>query len=173
MPRRRSRSRRARPTRGRIVRRRRSSSGRCSTILRRPPQLDDFAGDVVFDMLTPDNHPRKRRNLEAAIRSCAADSTPLPGEPRPIDARIASFVTWLETALDRAALRPRIRLADHYIGRTVWQYVNGVRDLLDLEVDATDEAYWPTIRAAASTTSPTRSPSPPLCLPPTSPRRAR
>ena len=73
---------------------------------------------------------------EKVVRKLRADAMPPPGRPRPAAATRAEFASWLETALDRAAAahpnpgRPAI----HRLNRT--EYVNAVRDLLGLEVDA-------------------------------------
>ena len=73
---------------------------------------------------------------EKVVRKLRADAMPPPGRPRPDAATRAEFASWLETALDRAAAahpnpgRPAI----HRLNRT--EYVNAIRDLLGLEVDA-------------------------------------
>ena len=97
----------------------------------------EVAGDVAFDRLTPDAIHENGEIWEAAILKLRGHLMPPPGEPRPTDARIASFVTWLETTLDRAALEAPNPGAPslHRLNRA--EYANAVRDLLDLEVDAT------------------------------------
>ena len=73
---------------------------------------------------------------EKVVRKLRAGAMPPPGRPRPAAATRAEFASWLETALDRAAAahpnpgRPAI----HRLNRT--EYVNAIRDLLGLEVDA-------------------------------------
>ena len=73
---------------------------------------------------------------EKVVRKLRADAMPPPGRPRPAAETRAEFASWLETALDRAAAahpnpgRPAI----HRLNRT--EYVNAIRDLLGLEVDA-------------------------------------
>ena len=66
---------------------------------------------------------------------------PPPGRPRPAPAEIDAFVTALEAELDRvgAAAPDPGRVASHRLNRT--EYVNAIRDLLDLEVDG--EALLP------------------------------
>ncbi|MCY4633902.1 MAG: DUF1592 domain-containing protein [Acidobacteria bacterium] len=66
---------------------------------------------------------------------------PPPGRPRPEPAAIDAFVTALEAELDRvgAAAPDPGRVASHRLNRT--EYVNAVRDLLDLELDG--EALLP------------------------------
>ncbi|MCH7750155.1 MAG: DUF1592 domain-containing protein [Acidobacteria bacterium] len=72
---------------------------------------------------------------ENVVRTLRAGAMPPPGRPRPDQATRADLVSWLETALDKAAAahpnpgRPAI----HRLNRT--EYVNAIRDLLGLEVD--------------------------------------
>ena len=72
---------------------------------------------------------------EKVVRKLSADAMPPPNRPRPDEATRTEFVSWLETALDRAAtLQPNPgRPAIHRLNRT--EYVNAIRDLLGLEVD--------------------------------------
>ena len=73
---------------------------------------------------------------EKVVRKLRADAMPPPGRPRPAAETRAGFASWLETALDReAAAHPNPgRPAIHRLNRT--EYVNAIRDLLGLEVDA-------------------------------------
>ena len=72
---------------------------------------------------------------EKVVRKLRANAMPPSGRPRPDTVRRQTFVSWLETALDRAAAidpdpgRPAI----HRLNRT--EYVNVIRDLLGLELD--------------------------------------
>ena len=97
----------------------------------------ELAGDVAFDTLTPDAIHENAEIWEAAILKLRGHLMPPPGEPRPADARIASFVTWLETTLDGAALAAPNPGAPslHRLNRV--EYANAVRDLLDLKIDPT------------------------------------
>ena len=84
---------------------------------------------------------------EKVIRKMRAGLMPPPGISKPDNATSASFVSWLETQLDRAAEahpsagRPLV----HRLNRT--EYANAIRDLLALEIDASsllppdDSAY--------------------------------
>ena len=71
---------------------------------------------------------------EQVVRKLRTDAMPPPGRPRPDQTTRAELVSWLETALDRAAAahpnpgRPAI----HRLNRT--EYVNAIRDLLGLEI---------------------------------------
>ena len=61
---------------------------------------------------------------------------PPPSMPRPENTTLDSFASWLETALDSAAVaKPNPgRVAVHRLNQT--EYANAIRDLLGLEADA-------------------------------------
>ena len=73
---------------------------------------------------------------EKVVRKLHARAMPPAGRPRPDEETYEGFVTWLETELDRAAAaspnpgRPAVRRL------TGAEYLNAIRDLLALEVDA-------------------------------------
>ena len=73
---------------------------------------------------------------EKVVRKLHARAMPPAGRPRPDEETYEGFVTWLETELDRAAAarpdpgRPAVRRL------TGAEYINAIRDLLALEVDA-------------------------------------
>ena len=74
---------------------------------------------------------------EKVVAKLRAGAMPPVGRPQPDEAARATFVTWLEAELDRAAVRspnPGRPAAFHRLNRT--EYQNAVRDLLGLEVDA-------------------------------------
>jgi mono/diheme cytochrome c family protein len=84
------------------------------------------------DLATVQAHPE---SWEKVVRKLRAGMMPPPGMPAPsLDSRTA-LVSWVETALDRAALqapnpgRPLV----HRLNRA--EYANAIRDLLDLNVD--------------------------------------
>ena len=84
---------------------------------------------------------------EKVIRKLRSATMPPAGRPRPEPARYASFASWLEATIDRAAAdRPRPgRPTARRLNRT--EYTNAIRDLLGLEIDgrallpADDMAY--------------------------------
>ena len=96
----------------------------------------EFAGDVAFDTLSPDEIHGDAEIWEAAIRKLRGHLMPPPGEPRPDDERVDTFVAWLETSLDEVALsNPNPGAPSlHRLNRA--EYANAIRDLLDLPVDA-------------------------------------
>ena len=73
---------------------------------------------------------------EHVVRRLRADAMPPAGQPRPDAATSRAFVSWLETELDRAAVaEPNPgRSTIHRLNRA--EYVNAIRDLLGIEVDA-------------------------------------
>ena len=96
---------------------------------------------VMFDRVDIDRADLHRELFEKVARKLRSGQMPPPGRPRPEPAAIDAFVTALEAELDRvgrAAPDPG-RVASHRLNRT--EYVNAVRDLLDLELDG--EALLP------------------------------
>ena len=96
---------------------------------------------VMFDRVDVDRADLHRELFEKVARKLRSGQMPPPGRPRPEPAAINAFVTALEAELDRvgAAAPDPGRVASHRLNRT--EYVNAVRDLLDLEMDG--EALLP------------------------------
>jgi hypothetical protein len=96
----------------------------------------EFAGDLAFARLSRTDLAADAVVWEKAIRKLRGHLMPPPGEPRPSDARIDTFVNWLEQSLDAAARsKPNPGApALHRLNRA--EYANAVRDLLDVTVDA-------------------------------------
>ena len=96
---------------------------------------------VMFDRVDVDRADLHRELFEKVARKLRSGQMPPPGRPRPEPAAIDVFVTALEAQLDRvgAAAPDPGRVASHRLNRT--EYVNAVRDLLDLEIDG--EALLP------------------------------
>ena len=73
---------------------------------------------------------------EKVAKKVRAGMMPPPGRPRPDNAAMAAFATYLETALDREAavhINPGRTEPFHRLNRS--EYQNAVRDLLGVEVD--------------------------------------
>ena len=91
---------------------------------------------VSFEGLTVADVGADAEVWEKVVRKLHARAMPPAGRPRPDEETYHGFVTWLETELDRAAAarpnpgRPAVRRL------TGAEYINAIRDLLDLEVDA-------------------------------------
>ena len=96
---------------------------------------------VMFDRVDINRADVHRELFEKVTRKLRSGQMPPQGRPRPEPAAVDAFVTALEAELDRAgAAAPNPgRVASHRLNRT--EYVNAVRDLLDLEIDA--EALLP------------------------------
>ena len=73
---------------------------------------------------------------EKVVRKLRTRSMPPVGRPRPDEASYDTLASWLETQLDRAAVASPNpgRPALHRLNRA--EYVNTIRDLLALEIDA-------------------------------------
>ena len=86
----------------------------------------------------PGDPPRHADVWEKVIRKLRAGAMPPAGRPRPDPRAAAAFVSHLETTLDAAAARRPLvgRPVAHRLNRT--EYANAVRDLLGLEVDASE-----------------------------------
>jgi hypothetical protein len=83
-------------------------------------------------------HPASAPNLwEKVIRKLRVGMMPPQGAPQPAPTDRAALVSWLETALDRAATaKPDPgRWPLHRLNRT--EYANAIRDLLALDIDST------------------------------------
>ena len=90
---------------------------------------------VMFDRVDINRVDLHRELFEKVARKLRSGLMPPPGRPRPEPAAVDVFVTALEAELDRvgAAAPDPGRVASHRLNRT--EYVNAVRDLLDLELD--------------------------------------
>ena len=93
-------------------------------------------GGLALDVLDMTRVGEHANVWEAVVRKLRTGAMPPAGRPRPDKAAANTVVTWLETALDRAALerpdpgRPTL----HRLNRT--EYRNAVRDLLAVDIDA-------------------------------------
>ena len=102
---------------------------------------------LMLDKLDLGHIAADAETWEKVVRKLRGGMMPPQGMPRPDQAAIDGFASALETALAREALaRPNPgRASLHRLNRT--EYENVVRDLLDLEIDATallpadDESY--------------------------------
>ena len=93
------------------------------------------------------NIPAGAETWEKVIHKVSLGAMPPQGMPRPDQATMAQFASWLETSIDHAAAtHPNPgRATLHRLNRT--EYANAVHDLLGLDVDpapllpADDESY--------------------------------
>jgi cytochrome c553 len=93
-------------------------------------------GGVTLDSLDVEHAADRPEIWEKVAHKLRAHEMPPPSAPRPDDATYAALATFIETSLDRAAaLHPDPgRVPVHRLNRA--EYVNAIRDLLGLEIDA-------------------------------------
>ncbi len=98
----------------------------------------DLAGGLDFAKIKPENFAQHAETLEKAVRKLRGNLMPPPKEPRPDEARLMSFVSWLENSLDAVAASEHgyPAIAPQRLNRK--EYSNAVRDLLALDVDAAE-----------------------------------
>jgi len=99
----------------------------------------DWAGSVALDTLSVDDVPQNAKIWETAVKKLRSGLMPPPTEKQPDRAAVQSMVKWLETTLDQAQqAAPHVGYVPlRRLNRR--EYVNAVRDLLGLEIEA---ATW-------------------------------
>ena len=93
--------------------------------------------DLAFDRLGLSDVPSKADTWEKVIRKLRTRTMPPTGRPRPDVSTYDGVASWLEGQIDRvAAARPNPGRTEtvHRLNRS--EYQNAVRDLLDVEIDA-------------------------------------
>lgn len=92
--------------------------------------------NLTLDTLPLDDVGQNARLWEKVLLKLRTGAMPPPSMPRPDEAAVNAFSSWLETALDHAsAANPNPgRVAVHRLNHT--EYANAVRDLLGLDVDS-------------------------------------
>jgi mono/diheme cytochrome c family protein len=97
-------------------------------------------GGVSFEGLTPESIGQHADVFEKAVRKLRGRVMPPPGARQPDAHAVDSLVAWLEDSLDRAAAAGPSHLSDqvvlHRLNRK--EYANAVRDLLAVEIDASE-----------------------------------
>jgi mono/diheme cytochrome c family protein len=99
---------------------------------------DDKKGELALDRVNPDDVGRHSEVWEKVVRKLTARHMPPAEMPRPAEREYNQVVSWLESALDAAAARrpdPGRTPSLRRLNRT--EYQNAIRDLLALQVDAT------------------------------------
>jgi mono/diheme cytochrome c family protein len=97
-----------------------------------------LTANLALDALDPGAAPQHAAVWEKVVRKLRTGAMPPAGRRRPDPRAAAEFVSGLETAIDAAAARRPVvgRPAAQRLSRA--EYQNAIRDLLDLEVDATE-----------------------------------
>jgi len=96
---------------------------------------EDWAGGVAFDTMTLEGIPTEGEVWEHAVRKLRGRLMPPAGKPQPSQEEIKSFVSWMESNLDKAAETHTDpgRVVLHRLNRK--EYSNAVRDLLKVNID--------------------------------------
>ncbi len=94
-------------------------------------------GGLTLQSLDLANVAGSAETWEKAIRKIRVGAMPPQNAPRPAQADLDRFASYLETSLDKAALAKLNpgRATVHRLNRA--EYANAIRDLLGLEIDAT------------------------------------
>lgn len=101
--------------------------------------VEDWAGSLAFDTLSPDSVADNAAIFEEAIRKMRGRLMPPPGNDRPATKELDQFVAHLESYLDNVASTRGNNpghIAIHRLNRR--EYQNAIEDLLGVKVDAED-----------------------------------
>ncbi len=100
--------------------------------------VTDWAGDVAFETLQPQDIPSDAKIWETAIMKLSGHLMPPPGHKQPSQQSINAFIAWLETHLDAAgAAHPDPGFVVlHRLNRS--EYARSVEDMLDVTVDPSE-----------------------------------
>src|SRR5262245_24344206 len=97
----------------------------------------EASGGLVFEGRRPEDVAHDPRVFEAAITKLRGRLMPPPGNPQPDQARVDSFVGWLERAIDENAVAPSVgHVPIQRLNRT--EYAAAVKDLIGVEIDAAE-----------------------------------
>src|SRR6187551_725761 len=94
----------------------------------------DSARKLTIDALDVNNLHKDRKTWELIVRKLRAGMMPPPGLRRPEPAVYESMIAYLENEIDRTAQAYTPAPGLHRLNRT--EYTNMVRDMLDLDIDA-------------------------------------
>jgi len=97
----------------------------------------EASGGLVLEGLGPEDVAHDPRVFEAAVNKLRGRLMPPPGNPQPDQARVDSFVGWLERTIDRNAVAPGVgHVPIQRLNRT--EYAAAVKDLIGVEIDAAE-----------------------------------
>jgi len=99
--------------------------------------LDDYSGGLAFDLMDQNSILDDAQTWEKVVRKLRGRMMPPPGQEKPQNSHVDSFVAWLEDNLDQSgeSISAGEKLL-HRLNRT--EYANAIRELLALEIDAGD-----------------------------------
>lgn len=102
---------------------------------------EDWAGSIAFDTMSADTIAEEGKVFELAIKKLKGGQMPPPASAQPSKQESTQLISWLETTLDAAQVRP---YAGHIPLRRLnrREYANAIRDLLALNIDPA--TYLPT-----------------------------
>ena len=66
--------------------------------------VEDWAGGIAFEALSPQNIPQDAETWEKAARKLRGGLMPPAGNPQPDRRAVEAFVSWIEGTVDQAAL---------------------------------------------------------------------
>jgi len=100
--------------------------------------FEDYSGGLDFTTMFADEVPQNAEVWEKAILKLQSRMMPPPGQDKPVEENLASFVSWLESYLDEAAdLDPVFHNSPiHRLNRK--EYANAIRDLTGIEIEPSD-----------------------------------
>ncbi|HEY3517146.1 MAG TPA: DUF1592 domain-containing protein [Gammaproteobacteria bacterium] len=94
----------------------------------------EASGGLVLEGRAPEDVAHDPRVFEAAVTKLRGRLMPPPGNPQPDQARVDSFIAWLERTIDRDAVMPRAgHVPIQRLNRT--EYAAAVKDLIGVEID--------------------------------------
>ena len=97
----------------------------------------EASGGLVLEGLKAEDVAHDPRVFEAAVNKLRGRLMPPPGNPQPDQARVDSFVGWLERTIDRNAVSPGVgHVPIQRLNRT--EYAAAVKDLIGVEIDAAE-----------------------------------
>ena len=97
----------------------------------------EASGGLVLEGRKPEAVAHDPRVFEAAITKLRGRLMPPPGNPQPDQARVDSFVAWLERTIDSDAATPHAgHVPIQRLNRT--EYAAAIKDLIGVEIDAAE-----------------------------------
>lgn len=97
---------------------------------------EDWAGEIAFEFMTPENMPHDAAIWEEVIRRLRGGLMPPPGQDQPSPEARKDLVLALEHVLDAAAEPDPGHVGLHRLNRT--EYEHAVYDLFGLSIDAAE-----------------------------------